>query len=185
MNSTKKKKQQQKGCAAERTAQRQHSGSTSVCCCSRVVSGHTHTHTQTHRHTHSPACPASHLTHGATGAPDPRNRSWTELGGAELPSKSLPTTRKHEKSSSSAPSASFFFPSARRLRGALLAMASSILAGTFRALPAVILRNAHLELTVLTGGGHIASIKAAGSDVNPMWEPPWPVGHPSVRKLVS
>lgn len=47
-------------------------------------------------------------------------------------------------------------------------------AAFFRGRHAVVLANDALEVTVLPGGGHVASIRLAGSGLNPLWEPPWP-----------
>ena len=49
--------------------------------------------------------------------------------------------------------------------------------------PAVEVGNEAISMTVLTGGGHIASIQAAGVTLNPLWEPPWTTTAPSLRKL--
>ena len=56
---------------------------------------------------------------------------------------------------------------------------------TFRGRPAVALRNARIGLTILAGGGHIASIKLAQNPVNPLWEPLWPALEPNLRALAS
>jgi hypothetical protein len=44
----------------------------------------------------------------------------------------------------------------------------------FRDRRAVRLRAAPLEAVILPGGGHLASLRLDGLDVNPLWEPPWP-----------
>ena len=44
---------------------------------------------------------------------------------------------------------------------------------TFRSRRAVRLHNEELELVTLPGGGHIASLRLADLDLNPLWEPPW------------
>jgi len=51
-------------------------------------------------------------------------------------------------------------------------------AATFCGRHAVVLSNDALEVTVLPGGGHIASIRLAGWDLNPLWKPPWPTVEP-------
>ena len=38
--------------------------------------------------------------------------------------------------------------------------------------------NGEIELVVLLGGGHIADLRLAGSDVNALWEAPWPTIEP-------
>ena len=43
----------------------------------------------------------------------------------------------------------------------------------FRSRRAVRLHNQELELVILPGGGHIASLRLADLDLNPLWEPPW------------
>ena len=44
---------------------------------------------------------------------------------------------------------------------------------------AAVLENAALRVTVLEGGGHIASILDKASGVSPLWIPPWPSIEPS------
>jgi hypothetical protein len=44
---------------------------------------------------------------------------------------------------------------------------------TFRGGRGFRLTNGAIELTLLTGGGRVASLRLAGSDMNPSWEPPW------------
>lgn len=88
--------------------------------------------------------------------------------------------------------------------------ASTVRAVAFKGVPAVELDNGSLNATILTGGGHIAALRlstppastaaadtagiaAAGagasaaaeaaSAVNPLWEPPWPLRHPSQRNI--
>jgi hypothetical protein len=41
------------------------------------------------------------------------------------------------------------------------------------------LKNAHVTLTVLSGGGHIAALTLKSNGVNPLWTPPWPSIEPS------
>jgi hypothetical protein len=50
---------------------------------------------------------------------------------------------------------------------------------TFRNRRAFALRNRDIEAIVYPGGGHVASLKLIGSDVNPLWDPPWPTIEPS------
>ncbi len=50
---------------------------------------------------------------------------------------------------------------------------------SFRGRRAVCLANGNLEVMVLPGGGHIASVRLRGSDVNPLWEPPWKTMEPA------
>ena len=45
--------------------------------------------------------------------------------------------------------------------------------------PTVSLDNGRLELTVLPGGGHIASVRLTPDGVNPLWDPPWETIDPS------
>ena len=45
---------------------------------------------------------------------------------------------------------------------------------TFRARRAFRMASDAFEVVVLTGGGHLASLRMPGVDVNPLWEPPWP-----------
>jgi len=49
---------------------------------------------------------------------------------------------------------------------------------TFRGRRAFTLSNDAIEVTLLTGGGHLASMRLTGSDLNPLWEPPWPAIEP-------
>ena len=49
---------------------------------------------------------------------------------------------------------------------------------TFHGRRAVRIANDRLELTALLGGGHIARMSLAGTDVNPLWEPPWTTMEP-------
>lgn len=56
----------------------------------------------------------------------------------------------------------------------------------WRGRPAVALRNESIEVKIVTGGGHIVSIVAAGDDdLNPLWQPPWPTVDPALRKLAA
>lgn len=50
---------------------------------------------------------------------------------------------------------------------------------TFRGRRAIRLRTDALEAVVLPGGGHLASFRLDGVDVNPLWEPPWPAVEPA------
>jgi hypothetical protein len=45
---------------------------------------------------------------------------------------------------------------------------------TFRGRRAIRLSNDRVELTALTGGGHIAEFRLRDSSLNPLWQPPWP-----------
>jgi hypothetical protein len=45
--------------------------------------------------------------------------------------------------------------------------------GKYNGRRAVTLENAHLHVTVLPGGGHIAAIVDKRTGVNPLWSPPW------------
>lgn len=65
---------------------------------------------------------------------------------------------------------------------------ASVKAASFRGAPAVVMDNGSVTLTVLPGGGHIASIVPSGSSpsaaaVNPLWEPPWPLVTPALRHV--
>lgn len=44
----------------------------------------------------------------------------------------------------------------------------------FKGRKAVRLGNDVFEVITLTGGGHIASLRLPDSNINPLWEPPWP-----------
>ena len=44
---------------------------------------------------------------------------------------------------------------------------------------AATIENAHLRVTVVEGGGHIAEIADKRAGVNPLWTPPWPSIEPS------
>jgi hypothetical protein len=44
----------------------------------------------------------------------------------------------------------------------------------FRGRRCFTLSNGAIEVTLLPGGGHVASMRLAGSSLNPLWEPPWP-----------
>jgi len=46
---------------------------------------------------------------------------------------------------------------------------------------AVGIENAHVRVTVLQEGGHIAEILDKASGVNPLWTPPWPTIEPSAH----
>ena len=66
----------------------------------------------------------------------------------------------------------------------------SVAAGEVSGLPAVVLSSDEIEVGVLTGGGHIASIRAKNlpsgvEDVNPLWQPPWQTSDPSLRRLLG
>ncbi|NKB68292.1 MAG: hypothetical protein GKR89_14615 [Candidatus Latescibacteria bacterium] len=45
---------------------------------------------------------------------------------------------------------------------------------TFRQRRAICLQSDTFQVVALTGGGHLASMRLADIDVNPLWEPPWP-----------
>ena len=49
----------------------------------------------------------------------------------------------------------------------------------YRGRRAATIENAHLRVTVLAEGGHIAEIVDKASGVNPLWTPPWPTIEPS------
>ena len=49
----------------------------------------------------------------------------------------------------------------------------------YRGRRAASIENAHLRVTVLEEGGHIAEIFDKASGVNPLWTPPWPTIEPS------
>ena len=51
--------------------------------------------------------------------------------------------------------------------------------------PAVRIANDQVETIVVTGGGHIASFKRAGGDINAMWAPAWPTMDPALRVLAD
>ena len=46
---------------------------------------------------------------------------------------------------------------------------------TFNDRKAVRLQSDRLEAVALLGCGHLASLRLAGVEVNPLWEPPWAV----------
>jgi hypothetical protein len=50
---------------------------------------------------------------------------------------------------------------------------------TYRSRRAWTIENAHLRLTVLAEGGHVAEVLGKDSGVNPLWTPPWPSIEPS------
>ena len=54
---------------------------------------------------------------------------------------------------------------------------------TWRKRPAWILGNERIQMTILTGGGHVAELRfheaTGNSSVNPMWEPPWETMDPA------
>ena len=56
---------------------------------------------------------------------------------------------------------------------------------TFRGRTAVSIENAHLRVTVLHGGGHIAEIFDKRSGVNPLWIPNWPSIEPASYSLAK
>ena len=43
---------------------------------------------------------------------------------------------------------------------------------------AIQIENAHVRVTVLQEGGHIAELLDKASGVNPLWTPPWPTIEP-------
>ncbi len=49
---------------------------------------------------------------------------------------------------------------------------------TWRGMDAWALTGPDLRLTVMRTGGHLASITAAGDDLDPLWQPPWPAASP-------
>jgi hypothetical protein len=53
----------------------------------------------------------------------------------------------------------------------------------YKGRPAIVLRTGVMEMTVLLGGGHIASVVHRDRPVNPLWEPPWPTVEPAARRL--
>jgi hypothetical protein len=64
---------------------------------------------------------------------------------------------------------------------------ASVSAGGLSGKPAVVLASASVEVKILTGGGHIASITHSGdsSQTNPLWEPPWDTRDPALRRLLG
>ena len=50
---------------------------------------------------------------------------------------------------------------------------------TYRGRRAVSIENAHLRVTALIGGGHLAEVHDKHAGVNPLWTPPWPSIEPS------
>ena len=50
---------------------------------------------------------------------------------------------------------------------------------TYRGRRAAAIENAHLRVTVLTGGGHLAEVLDKQSGINPLWTPPWDSIEPS------
>lgn len=50
----------------------------------------------------------------------------------------------------------------------------------YRGRRAAAIENAHLRVTVLVEGGHLAEVFDKASGVNPLWTPPWPSIEPSV-----
>lgn len=55
----------------------------------------------------------------------------------------------------------------------------------FEGRSAVRFANDKVAVTVLTGGGHIASITPAAGGVNPLWVPGWPTVDPSLRGVAD
>ena len=66
-----------------------------------------------------------------------------------------------------------------------IVMHAKVSLATFRDRQAVALSNDHIELIVLTGGGHIAAIRNAGGGVNALWEPHWPTVDPNLRSFID
>lgn len=64
-------------------------------------------------------------------------------------------------------------------------MSASVQTTIYREQPAISLRNSHIELIVVAGGGHIAAIRPAIGGVNALWEPHWPTLSPSLRNLTD
>jgi hypothetical protein len=60
---------------------------------------------------------------------------------------------------------------------------------TWRGRSAVTLSNDKIEITILSGGGHIVSLRllteAAVAMPNPLWQPAWATTDPALRKLAS
>ena len=55
----------------------------------------------------------------------------------------------------------------------------------FNGKPAVEVGNEAIVITVLMGGGHIASVRVPGSDINPLWVPDWPTTTPGMRRILA
>ena len=49
---------------------------------------------------------------------------------------------------------------------------------TFRDRQAVCLESDSFQVVTMTGCGHLASLRIPDVDVNPLWEPPWPLIEP-------
>ena len=64
-------------------------------------------------------------------------------------------------------------------------MPAKLSLATFRGRQAVALSNDHIELIVLTGGGHIAAVRSAGGGVNALWEPHWATVDPNLRSFID
>lgn len=45
--------------------------------------------------------------------------------------------------------------------------------------------NGLIELIVLAGGGHLASLRLLEDPVNPLWVPPWPTVDPALRRVAD
>jgi hypothetical protein len=55
----------------------------------------------------------------------------------------------------------------------------------YRGRRAATIENAHLRVTVLEEGGHIAEILDKATGVNPLWTPPWPTIEPSTFRIAD
>ncbi len=53
----------------------------------------------------------------------------------------------------------------------------------FHQRPAARIANGIVEVIVLSGGGHIASIQLLKNPCNPLWLPPWPTVDPGLRRI--
>lgn len=53
----------------------------------------------------------------------------------------------------------------------------------FRDRSAIAIENGQLQVMILTGGCHIVCAKLAGHDINPLWEPQWPLIEPNLREI--
>ena len=83
----------------------------------------------------------------------------------------------------------------RKRRAARNTMACFVQPTLFKTRPAVVIGNAQLSCTVLTGGGHIALVQRADSPIasddasedygSPLWVPPWPTSDPALTELAD
>ena len=58
-------------------------------------------------------------------------------------------------------------------------MSVEVVPCTWRALPAWRVVGEHLEVVITQIGGHLASLRRRGEDLDPLWQPPWPGADPA------